>query len=84
MGKRKRTGQATFESKTRSKFEDRTGSQLESACDLVLCEDPETGEVIVRPRGKCPEGYIERIASKLEAQDKLKFKVPKKIIIEEE
>ena len=26
-----------------------------------MCEDPATGEVIVRPQKGCPHGYVERV-----------------------
>jgi hypothetical protein len=86
MGKRKRTAETgnKFENRSSSGFEDRTGPQMESACDLVLCEDPTTGEIVIRPKGKCPRGYVEKVIDKLERQDEIKVYVPKKITIVEE
>jgi len=54
----------------------------ESECDLILCEDPKTGQIIVRPRGRCPKGYVEKIAKKMESQDEIIFKVGKSIIVD--
>lgn len=34
--------------------------EKQSKCELVICEDPITGDFVVKPKGKCPEGYIER------------------------
>jgi hypothetical protein len=41
--------------------------QQGEACELVVCEDPETGEIIVKPKGGCPRGYIEKIRDKAAA-----------------
>ena len=38
--------------------------EQESPCELVLCEDPKTGDLIVKPTGKCPVGYMEKIRDK--------------------
>lgn len=46
------------------------------ACELVVCEDPTTGEIIVRPRGNCPRGFVERIRDKT-SEHGLTFIVPK-------
>lgn len=54
-----------------------------SACELVLCEDPGTGEWVVRPKGNCPLGYIEKAAAAVEKQHQLIFKFPK-VRVEEE
>jgi hypothetical protein len=32
-----------------------------------MCEDPKTGQIIVRPEGKCPPGTVERMARKTAA-----------------
>lgn len=42
----------------------------------MLCEDPETHEVVVKPRGACPRGYIERIRDRT-ASEGLTFVIPK-------
>ena len=39
-------------------------NELGSGCELVFCEDPETGDLVVKPRGNCPRGYIERLRDK--------------------
>jgi len=45
-------------------------------CELVICYDPETKDYVVRPRGNCPTGYIEK--AKSEIQDRgLVFETPK-------
>jgi hypothetical protein len=36
----------------------------ESACELVMCFNEETGEVQARPRGNCPKGFVEKIRDK--------------------
>jgi hypothetical protein len=48
-----------------------------SPCDLVICEDPETGEVVVKPKGNCPRGYIEKLRDKVQKAGKLVWYVPK-------
>lgn len=53
-----------------------SSSKPDQACSLVLCEDPETGELLVKPSGQCPPGYIEKIRDK--AIDKgVTFIIPK-------
>jgi hypothetical protein len=32
-----------------------------AACEMVICEDPVTGNLIAKPKGKCPPGYVERM-----------------------
>lgn len=49
---------------------------VEDACELVVCEDPQTGEVIVKPKGTCPRGFVERIRDKT-SQNGLTFIIPK-------
>lgn len=51
------------------------GSKSGPECELVMCEDKD-GNIIARPRGKCPDGYIEKIAAKVE-RDGLTFRTPK-------
>jgi hypothetical protein len=36
------------------------GSTRQTGCSFVMCEDPKTGEMVVRPKGHCPRGYIEK------------------------
>jgi hypothetical protein len=45
-------------------------------CGLVVCEDPDTGEILIKPQGSCPRGYIERIKNKAK-QDGVTFVIPK-------
>ena len=45
-------------------------------CDLVLCEDPKTGELIVRPRGNCPKGYIEKFRDRAQ-EEGITFIIPR-------
>ena len=33
-------------------------------CELLMCEDPVTGRVIVKSGGNCPPGYIEKVMKK--------------------
>jgi len=54
-----------------------------SACELVMCEDPETGDLVVRPRGNCPRGYIEKLRDKAE-KDGITFIRPKVQMRDEE
>jgi len=42
----------------------------------VLCEDPETHEVIVKQKGGCPVGFIERMRDKAAAEG-ITFLIPK-------
>jgi len=42
-------------------------SESGNACELVLCED-EDGNIVARPKGKCPDGYVEKM--KLKIKDK--------------
>ncbi len=54
----------------------------EEACELVLCEDPKTGKLVAHPKGKCPAGWAERIAEKVENEG---FTIRKaKVTIEED
>ncbi len=46
------------------------------ACELVLCEDPKTGELLVKPKGECPRGFLEKIRDKAR-QDGVTFLIPK-------
>jgi len=69
--------------KGKDKHRDESEKECE-ACDLVLCEDPETGEIVVRPKGKCPEDYIEKTMKKLEKQPHLPFVFPKRIFKRED
>jgi hypothetical protein len=39
-------------------------SQTES-CELIVCEDPITGKVILRPRKGCPPGTVEKLKKKI-------------------
>jgi hypothetical protein len=34
-------------------------------CELVMCKDPKTGKVVVKPKGKCPPGYVEMIKKQI-------------------
>lgn len=52
-------------------------SDESSPCDLVICEDPETGEVVVKPKGNCPRGYVERLREKVQSAGKLVWYIPK-------
>lgn len=54
----------------------RSQPQPSQACELVLCEDPETGELLVKPKGQCPDGYIERFRDKAR-QSGVTFIIPK-------
>ena len=40
------------------------GRTTEEACKLVMCEDPITGRVVIKPSGKCPSGYMEKVMKK--------------------
>lgn len=51
--------------------------KAENACKLTICEDPETGEIVVKPDGGCPRGYVEKIRDKVQAAGKLVWYVPK-------
>ena len=31
---------------------------------MVFCEDPNTGDLILKANGPCPKGYVERIRDK--------------------
>jgi hypothetical protein len=37
-------------------------------CRLVICKDPNTGHIIVKPDGECPPGYIKEIKELAERQ----------------
>lgn len=37
----------------------------EPKCELEMCEDPVTGEIIVKYGEHCPPGYVERLAGKV-------------------
>jgi len=39
-------------------------SESGNACELVICED-ENGNMIAKPRGKCPDGYVEVMKAKI-------------------
>jgi hypothetical protein len=57
----------------------KSGSQssgVTPACKLVLCEDPDTGEVLVKAEGPCPPGYIERYRDKCQ-ESGITFVIPK-------
>lgn len=47
-----------------------------ASSELVVCEDPATGEIIVRCKGSCPIGYIEKIRDKAMANG-LTFLIPR-------
>jgi hypothetical protein len=51
-------------------------------CRLVLCEDPDTGEILVKPDGPCPKGYIEKYRDRCQ-QDGITFIIPKVHVREE-
>lgn len=51
-------------------------SKPEPKCELVLCEDPQTGEILVKPSGKCPPGYIEKFRDKAQ-ESGITFVIPK-------
>jgi len=36
-------------------------TETSTACEMVICEDPTTGNLIAKPKGKCPPGYVERM-----------------------
>lgn len=36
------------------------------ACELVACEDKD-GNVVIRPKGKCPPGYVQKIATRIKS-----------------
>ena len=57
--------------------------KTESACELVMCEDPKTGEVIVKPKGNCPRGFVEKLRDKA-SQNGVVFLIPKVRSREEE
>ena len=46
-----------------------------TGCELVMCEDPTTGKITVKPKGKCPPGYLEKIMNKA-AKEGIGFKLP--------
>jgi len=48
----------------------------------VFCEDPKTGKLIVKPKGPCPEGYVEKMARRAQREEIL-FIVPRVKIVEE-
>jgi len=52
------------------------------SCKLVMCVDPVTGRVTVRPEGQCPDGYIEEVHRKV-TDDGFTFIKPKAKIEEE-
>jgi len=45
-------------------------------CELVFCEDPQSGDLIIRPKGDCPPGYMERLRDKALAEG-VTFIIPK-------
>jgi hypothetical protein len=51
-------------------------SESRPSCELVLCEDPDTHEILIKPKGECPAGYVERIRDKA-AADGVTFLIPK-------
>jgi hypothetical protein len=52
-------------------------------CKLILCEDPKTGEVIVKPDGPCPDGYVRKMRDRCQ-EEGITFLVPKIKTREEE
>lgn len=56
--------------------------QSSSACELVLCEDPDTGEILVKPKGACPRGYIEKFRDKAQ-ESGITFIIPRVKTLEE-
>jgi len=50
--------------------------ESESPCTLIFCEDADTGELILKPSGPCPRGFVERIRDKA-LQDGITIIVPK-------
>lgn len=45
-------------------------------CKLVLCEDPATGQVLVKADGPCPPGYMEKVRDQCQ-KDGITFVIPK-------
>jgi len=50
--------------------------ESESPCELIFCEDETTGELILRPNGPCPPGYVEKIRDRA-LRDGITIIVPK-------
>jgi hypothetical protein len=34
-------------------------------CSIIVCEDPETGEILFSPSGDCPKGTFRRYMAKV-------------------
>jgi hypothetical protein len=45
-------------------------------CRVVLCEDPNTGEILAKGDGNCPDGFIERYRDKCR-EGGITFVIPK-------
>jgi len=45
-------------------------------CQLVLCEDPVTGEILAKATGPCPPGFVEKYRDRCQ-QDGITFIIPK-------
>ena len=53
-------------------------------CEMVFCEDPETGRLLVKPKGKCPEGYLERFTQRVNKEGFLVVKPTAELVEEDE
>ena len=53
-------------------------------CKMVFCEDPESGRLIVKPEGKCPEGYIERMSERVNKEGFLFVRPTSEVVDESE
>jgi hypothetical protein len=48
----------------------------ECGCRLVICEDPKTGELVTKPDGPCPVGFVEKVRERC-LEEGLVFLTPK-------
>lgn len=55
-------GRKTASSKRKAGKPTKRKSSDPAQCEFILCEDPNTGQIIVRPKGECPPEFVERIA----------------------
>jgi hypothetical protein len=60
-----------------------TVSRQGASCEMVLCENPKTGEIQLRPKGKCDRGFLEQARDKM-SEAGFEFVLPPKVRTVEE